>query len=47
MNHGFERVLQLLDQPVRLQDVDQTHEDQDPLPLVIPGGGRVVGSQGE
>jgi len=36
MDHGLKCVLQLLPQPVGLQDVDETKEDQEALPLVVP-----------
>ena len=37
MDHGFEGVLELLDESVGLEDVDDAHEEQEALPLVVPG----------
>ena len=37
MDHGFEGVLELLDESVGLEDVDDADEEQEALPLVVPG----------
>ena len=37
MNHGLERVLEFLDEPVGLQNIDDSNKQKEPLPLVVPG----------
>ena len=37
MDHGFEGVLELLDESVGLKNVDDADEEQQALPLVVPG----------
>ena len=37
MNHGLECVLEFLDEPVGLQDINDADKQEEPLPLVVPG----------
>ena len=37
MDHGLECVLKFFDEPVRLENIDDPDEDEDALPLVVPG----------